>query len=65
MEKLDWAKPFGRRCKAVLAPEETRDYYGRCDLQPHRGKTEHALERGLVTLRWTSAQHLEFNDIKK
>lgn len=56
---LPWAKLFQRRCPARLQrwhggrvmarPEE---YYGRCDLRRGHPEREHALERGMIIVRW-------------
>jgi hypothetical protein len=55
---LPYARPFRRRCRAVLEPNPG-GYWGRCDLSPHPDGTEHALERGMLTVRWASLLRAE------
>ena len=50
----DWAGPFTRRCHAVLEKRGEQPYYGRCELKPHTEGYDHALERGMVWVRWNS-----------
>lgn len=52
---LPWAKAWKpwRRCKAVKEPNPT-GYWGRCELEPHSEKIDHALERGMGVLRWST-----------
>lgn len=49
---LPWARPFRKRCKARIPPKNKFDFYGRCELSPHGPEIEHALERGMVWVRW-------------
>ena len=58
MTPLPWAFAvppfFGRRCKARLTPNDT-GYHGRCELIKHSKKLPHALERGMIWVRWTDS----------
>lgn len=47
-----WAKPFRRRCRARLSRDTAETYWGRCDLAPHARSVDHALERGMIVVRW-------------
>lgn len=55
MEKLGlpwcpmWPLP---QCRARLSKREGREYWGRCELKPHSDDIEHALERGMIWVRW-------------
>lgn len=49
---LPWQKMFGRRCKTRFRSTRV-DFHGRCELAPHGPEIEHALERGMVWVRWT------------
>jgi hypothetical protein len=50
--ELPWARPIiGRRCKSRLRRSEG-PYWGRCELAPHSRLVEHALERGMIWVRW-------------
>jgi hypothetical protein len=49
---LPW--PLGHaRCRAVLTRTDG-EYWGRCDLEEHPRDTDHALERGMVIVRWST-----------
>lgn len=48
---LPYARPFRRRCHDRLGPNPG-GYWGRCELEPHPDGTEHALERGMLIIRW-------------
>jgi hypothetical protein len=51
--------PLGtRRCPARLEPN-SGGYWGRCDLARHPEDTEHALERGMLTIRWAVLRRAE------
>ena len=51
--------PFGPpRCRAVLPPNEEA-YWGRCELEAHPDGTDHALERGMVIVRWSTVTRWE------
>lgn len=56
---LPWAPPLGGRCRARLSRVDSPDYFGRCELRRHWGTVDHALERGMVVLRWSSTTRLE------
>ena len=56
---LPWAKPFRRRCTARLEPTSNGEYWGRCDLSPHSRDMDHALERGLEVVRFTTDSRIE------
>jgi hypothetical protein len=43
--------PWQRRCPARLS-RNPGGYWGRCDLRAHPEGTWHALERGMLTIRW-------------
>ena len=70
MDSLPWVQwPWSRRCKARLRRRanglEKRVYYGRCELSPHGKEIPHALERGMINIRWKDyyneyAEHTEF-----
>jgi hypothetical protein len=50
-------KIFGRRCRAVLEPPypHTRwGDFGRCELRQHSPNIDHALERGMYDVRWST-----------
>jgi hypothetical protein len=51
--ELPWQEyPWQRRCKAVKEPNWS-SYWGRCELRRgHWG--DHALERGMEVLRWST-----------
>lgn len=49
---LEWATMFNR-CRARVEPNES-GYWGRCDLVKHGRETDHALERGMEILRWST-----------
>ena len=59
IDTMPWAPVIGRRCRARLAETDSPDYWGRCELRPHGSDTGHALERGMVILRWQSTSWLE------
>jgi hypothetical protein len=51
--------PLGHaRCRAVLEPNP-EGYWGRCDLEAHPDGTDHALERGMIVVRWSTARRWE------
>lgn len=55
---LPWALGFRRRCRARLTADDDTTpnaFYGRCELvrgHADDGVIEHALERGMVVVRW-------------
>lgn len=56
-ESLPWASSFTRSCRAVIPPDNLR-YWGRCELRTaHQG--DHALERGMVWVRWSIKSYEE------
>jgi hypothetical protein len=55
---LPYARPLRRRCRARLEPNPG-GYWGRCELSPHEEGTWHALERGMLTVRWASLLRAE------
>jgi hypothetical protein len=61
--RLPWAPVFGRRCRARLhrADSDGTGFWGRCELRA-RHKGRHALERGMVVLRWGVVVDLEGAD---
>jgi hypothetical protein len=55
--RLPWAKPFRRRCRAILSKAESPcggARYGRCELAAHSPNVDHALEYGFAghEIRW-------------
>lgn len=46
------------RCKARLKSVDSADYFGRCELKRHWGNVPHALERGMVWVRWETVSYL-------
>jgi hypothetical protein len=64
MFPLPWAKPFRKRCQARMAPAPLDPYYGQCELQPHDGNTDHAMERGMVIVRFQIHSWWEGADAK-
>lgn len=48
---LPWAKPFRKQCRAELSLDGD-EYWGRCELAPHGKDIEHAVERGMIWIRW-------------
>lgn len=50
---VPWSS-FFNHCRAVLPPNEQSTYFGRCDLKKHGINIDHALERGMDTLRWST-----------
>lgn len=58
-ETLPWAKPFQRRCVARMERQPGADYWGRCDLGVHGPDLDHALERGMEIVRWSTASRSE------
>lgn len=55
---LPWSKIFRYRCRAVIEPNDT-GYWGRCELARGHAPIDHALERGLVIVRWETEPRLE------
>lgn len=55
VQHLRWAAwPFSwNRCRAVKEPNSS-GHWGRCELYKHEGEIDHALERGMNILRWTT-----------
>lgn len=53
VDHTPWAKIFGRRCKARLAPNQGSDLWGRCELRPHGNETMHILERGMIWVKFS------------
>lgn len=49
---LEWATMFDH-CSARVEPNAT-GYWGRCDLIKHDQNVDHALERGMEILRWST-----------
>lgn len=56
---LPWSKPLRRRCRARLLRTDARDYYGRCELIADHHPLDHALERGMLTVRWRVETRVE------
>lgn len=50
---LPWAAYPWDRCKAVKEPNSS-GHWGRCDLKRHPDELDHALERGMDILRWST-----------
>lgn len=50
-----FAKPWQRRCRAVLAKSDSPVYYGRCELRAGH-KEAHTIERGMEILCWAVAR---------
>lgn len=53
-EELPWARlfDFNRRCPSRLHRVDSPTYYGRCELKRGHPGANHALERGMVVVRW-------------
>lgn len=45
--------PFSPQCKAKKRKESKNDFGGRCELSPHGKDVDHALERGMIWVRWS------------
>jgi hypothetical protein len=53
--ELPWAFGVFNRCSAVKEPSRNGiPYYGRCELQKNHTDTDHAIERGMFILRWST-----------
>jgi hypothetical protein len=53
--RLPWARAWQRRCLAVREPTLLDPHHGRCELRRDHGLlVDHALARGLDTLRWST-----------
>lgn len=52
-----WSKWPWNRCRARLEKKDASivnsSYYGRCELKRH-SFIDHALERGMITVRWST-----------
>lgn len=46
-----FARPWQRRCRAVLDQSDSPTYYGRCELK-HNHSESHTIERGMEIVCW-------------
>jgi len=62
--KLPWAPTLGNRCKARLKKGEDPEYFGRCELEAghysEMWEDHHALERGMILVRWDKAHNIRY-----
>ena len=61
-DDLPWGRFLHRHCRARLAPGADHRFWGRCELAPHSTDIDHALERGMVIVRWSAESRLEHTD---
>jgi hypothetical protein len=54
---LPWAKFL--KCRAVLERRPEASYWGRCELMPGHFGIDHALERGMEIIRWSTDYRVE------
>lgn len=52
---LPWYRIFHPRCKAYLEPTNITRFWGRCELEANHVGEDHALERGMIYVRWAKA----------
>lgn len=62
IERLPWARPFGRRCLARVTREQSPAHWGRCELARMHPGEDHAKDYGMSVIRWADPQMWDSDD---